>query len=155
MLPVILAASLLAPAVAAASEPRRVVTRGDGIIRSPINAIPGPAPKLRVRQNEIEVANQRAGTRYAVDIEVGTPPQTVTLILDTGSPTTWINPSCDTANVPSDCRSFPRFDYTKSSSLNATEYGDLLVYGIGNATVQYVYETLTIGCEYLTDRVSP
>ncbi|KAK4119032.1 acid protease [Parathielavia appendiculata] len=145
MLPLVLAASLLAPVVAAAAAPRRVITRGDGIIRSPIRAIPDPASKLRVRQNEVEVENQRAGTRYAVEVQVGTPPQTLTLILDTGSPDTWINPSCDTANVPSDCRSFGQFDSAESSSFEATKDRDVLVYGIGNATVQYVYETLTIG----------
>ncbi|KAK4098000.1 acid protease [Parathielavia hyrcaniae] len=145
MLPVILAASLLAPAVAAASAPRHVVPRGDGIVRSPIRAIPDAAPKLRVRQNEVEVENQRAGTRYAVEMEVGTPPQTLTLILDTGSPDTWINPSCDTANVPSDCRSFPQFDSSESTSFEQTTVRDILRYGIGNATIRYALETLTLG----------
>jgi len=146
MLPLFFAASLLAPAVAAASQPPPVIASQDGIIRAPVQAIAGPAPKLRVRQNEVEVANQRAGTRYAVTIEVGTPGQKLSLILDTGSPDTWVNPSCPTANVPEDCRSFPQFDYNKSSSLNATNVGDVLVYGIGNATVQYVRETVKIGC---------
>lgn len=146
MLPLFLAASLLAPAVAAASEPRPIIARGDGIIRAPVDAITGPAPKLEVRQNGVEVANQKAGTRYAVTLEVGTPGQKQTLILDTGSPDTWVNPACATANVPEDCRSFPRFDPNKSSSLNATNVNDVLVYGIGNATVRYVRETLKIGC---------
>lgn len=150
MLPLLFAAaSLLAPpALAAASQPRSVVPRGDGIIRAPVNAIAGgPIPKLRARQNEVDVANQRAGTRYAVDVEVGTPAQKLTLILDTGSPDTWINPACDTANVPADCRTFARFDASKSTSLKDTGAGDVLVYGIGNATVEYVYETVKIGCE--------
>jgi hypothetical protein len=93
------------------------------------------------------VLNQRDGTRYGVEIEVGTPPQKLTLILDTGSPTTWINPVCATSNLPSDCRQFAQFDYEKSTSINVTDYVDVLRYGIGNATIQYVYETLTIGCK--------
>lgn len=143
------AALLLAPVpgIAAAAEHRPRVTRGDGFIRSPVNALPDPAPKLSGRQNEIEVANQRSGTRYAVDVSIGTPPQEVTLILDTGSPDTWFNPSCETANVPRDCRAFSRFDYTKSSSFNSTRVWDILVYGIGNATIEYAFETLTIGCK--------
>ncbi|KAK4156565.1 putative aspartic-type endopeptidase opsB [Chaetomidium leptoderma] len=145
MLPLIFAASLLAPAVAAAAERRPIIARGDGIVRSPVNALPNPEPKLRVRQNEIEVANHRAGTRYAVDVEIGTPPQTLTLILDTGSPDTWINPACDTANVPDDCRAFAHFEPSKSSSLKVTDTTDILRYGIGNATIRYVSETLTIG----------
>jgi hypothetical protein len=147
MLRAIFAASLLAPAVAAAAEPGRIVARGDGIIRSPVRPIAGPGSNLRGRQNEVEVLNQRDGTRYGVEIEVGTPPQKLTLILDTGSPTTWINPVCATSNLPSDCRQFAQFDYEKSTSINVTDYVDVLRYGIGNATIQYVYETLTIGCK--------
>jgi hypothetical protein len=152
MLSLIFAATLL---TSAAAEPRPVAARGNGIIRSPINALPGPPPKLRVRQNEVQVENQRQGTRYGVEIEVGTPPQKVTLILDTGSPDTWVNPSCATANVPADCRALGRFDYTKSTSLNETGVEDILVYGIGNATIQYVYETVTIGCKSTTAMVVP
>lgn len=149
MLPVILAASLLAPAAAGASEPNRIVARGDGIIRSPVRQMAGSGPNLRARQNEVEVLNQRFGTRYGVEIEIGTPPQKITLILDTGSPNTWINPVCDTANLPYDCEQFAQFDYDKSSTLNVTDYVDTLRYGIGNATVQYVSETVTIGCKLL------
>ncbi|KAL2018102.1 hypothetical protein VTK56DRAFT_1288 [Thermocarpiscus australiensis] len=145
MLPLIFAASFLAPVVAGHSGRHPLVARGDGFIRAPVNATPGPTRRLLTRQNEVGVENQRSGTRYAVQVDVGTPPQQLTLILDTGSPDTWINPSCETANVPEDCNSFPRYDYTKSSSLNVTGAEDTLVYGIGNATVQYVYETVTIG----------
>lgn len=150
MLSLIFAAALIAPAAAAgpaATEHRPLATRGDGFIRSPVNALAGPAPKLRVRQNEIEVENQLTGTRYAVDIELGTPPQQLTLILDTGSPDTWVNPTCDNVVMAADCESFPHFEPTESSSLNVTRNGDVLVYGIGNATIRYVHETLTIGCE--------
>ncbi len=151
MLPLVFAASLFAfgPAgAAAASPPPPIAGRDtlDGVIRAPVNALAGPPPNLRARQNSVDVANQRGGTRYAVTISVGTPAQSLTLILDTGSPDTWVNPSCATANVPSDCRSFPQFDPSKSSSLKTTTARELLVYGIGNATVQYVRETVTIGC---------
>ncbi|KAK4135076.1 acid protease [Trichocladium antarcticum] len=156
MLPLILAAPLFAPAVAAASDARQLVTRGDGIIRSPVNALPASAPKVLGRQNGIDVWNQNSGTRYAVDIEVGTPPQQITLILDTGSPDTWLNPSCKFASASGnqkDCQSFAQFDATQSSSINVTNSGDILVYGSGNATIQYVYETLTIGSATIKDQI--
>ena len=149
MLPLLFAALLLAPALAAVSRPRPVAARGDGILRVPVTAIPAPPPTLRVRQNGVEVINQRGGARYAVDIGVGTPGQKVTLILDTGSSDTWVNPVCDTANLPADCRTFPRFDYTKSTSIKMTNVSDVLVYGSGNASVQYVLETVLIGCMYI------
>ncbi|KAL2161861.1 hypothetical protein VTH06DRAFT_7645 [Thermothelomyces fergusii] len=154
MLPVILAASLLAPAVTvatAASE--RIVTRGDGIVRSPLRPIAVPGPKLRGRQNEVEVLNQRTGTRYGMEIEIGTPPQKVTLIVDTGSPNTWVNPQCETYSIPSDCARYPQFDYTKSSSLNATDKVAVLRYGSGSAMVQYVYETVSIGSATLDRQI--
>lgn len=148
MLPILFAASLLASTAVATAKSGQIVTRGDGIIRSPVRPIAVPGPKLRVRQNEVEVLNQRSGTRYAVEIEVGTPPQKVSLIVDTGSPNTWVNPQCETSNQPSDCRRFPQFDYTESSSINVTNYVDVLRYGLGSARIQYVYETVSIGCKW-------
>lgn len=155
MIPLILLASLIAApaAVSAGSGPERLITRGEGFIRAPVNAIQGKVPSLRARQNEVEIENQRTGTRYGVDIEIGTPPQRVTLILDTGSPDTWVNPTCQTANVPSDCRAFPRYDYTKSSSVNVTRASDVLLYGIGNSTIQYVFETVKIGSATISNQV--
>lgn len=152
MLPLVLvlAASLAAPAAAS------LAIRGDGIIRSPVNALSGSTPRLRPRQNAVELQNQQNGTRYAVEIEVGTPPQKVTLLLDTGSPDTWVNPTCANANVPSDCSAFPQFNPQKSSSLKPTNNRDIpLVYGIGKATVQYVYETVTIGCKSAAEGSRP
>jgi len=157
MLPLVLAAAFLAsgPAFAAPGPEARssLVIRGDGFIRSPVNAIPAPAPKVRVRQNEVQIENQKTGTRYAIDIEVGTPPQSLTLILDTGSPDTWINPTCQFANVPRDCESYPRYDYTKSKSVNVTRVTDTLVYGIGNSTIQYVRETVKLGSATITNQI--
>lgn len=155
MLPVILTALLLAPAatVANAASQGGIVARGDGIVRSPLRPITVPGPKLRIRQNEVEVLNQKTGTRYAMEMEIGTPPQTVTLIVDTGSPNTWVNPQCETYAIPSDCRRFPQFDYNNSSSLNVTEYVDFLQYGSGSAKIQYVYETVSIGCECVNGEV--
>jgi len=162
MLSLLLAGSLLAGSVAASaadavraaglhrlrSPPPEV--RGEGFIRAPLSAIPPTAEsfkRLMARQNEVEVKNVWSGTRYTVDVEIGTPPQTVTLVLDTGSPDTWVNPTCETllAGIE-ECRAQPFFDYTKSSSLNVTSYVDYLPYGSGTATVQWVFETLTIGC---------
>lgn len=138
MRPAILASSLLATAVAAAPQPHPIVARGDGIIRTPVNAIAGPAPRLRIRQNEVEVLNQRNGARYAVEIEIGTPAQTVTLIVDTGSPNTWVNPVCETANIPADCELFPPFNPRKSTSFQTTNAGANLTYGIGFASVCFL-----------------
>lgn len=149
MLPLLFAATLLGsgPASAAPEARSSLVIRGDGFIRSPVNAIQAEAPKLRLRQNEVAIENQKTGARYAVDIEVGTPPQSLTLILDTGSPDTWVNPTCKFANLPRECETYPRYDHTKSRSINATRAVDTLVYGTGNATIRYAFETVKIGCK--------
>ncbi|KAJ4305954.1 hypothetical protein N0V88_000744 [Collariella sp. IMI 366227] len=147
MLPLLFAAALLAPVASSAAS--------DGIIRAPVNALraSAPAAKLRSRQNAIEVLNQRQGTRYAVEIEVGTPGQKMEIILDTGSPDTWINPVCETANVPEDCFAAARFDASKSKTLNSTGVQDILRYGIGNATIEYVYETVSIGSATISNQI--
>ncbi|KAK4176937.1 putative eukaryotic aspartyl protease [Triangularia setosa] len=136
-----------APSDFSKEQKSSLVTRGEGFIRSPLNVLPNPAPPklIRGRQNEVPIENQFTGTRYGIDIEVGTPGQKLTLILDTGSPDTWVNPTCDTANVPDDCRTFPVYDWRKSTSLNATRVTDILVYGKGNATIQYVRESVKLG----------
>lgn len=151
MLPLVFS-SLLAPALANAAvashapRPRSIVTRGEGYIRATINPITG-IPNLRRRATEADVINQQDGTRYAIDVEIGTPPQTLTLILDTGSPDLWVNPRCDTTFDPQDCASYPQFDYTKSSSLKTSGFADILSYGKGNVTIEYVADTVSIGCE--------
>jgi len=146
MLPLALSLALLSPAVAAveSQRPRSVITRGDGFVRASVNAISG-LPSLRRRQFEAPVANHRLGTQYCIDVSIGTPAQTLTLILDTGSPDLWVNPTCATANIPEECKKYPQFDYKKSKTLNATGFADVLSYGKGNVSIEYIRDTVAIG----------
>ncbi|CCC11183.1 hypothetical protein SMACR_03889 [Sordaria macrospora] len=119
---------------------------GEGFIRAPIRAAPGtPQTKLRRRQEDEGLNNQNLGTTYTIDIEIGTPPQTVTLILDTGSPDLWVNPTCETSGQEEYCQSFAQFDYTKSKTIEDTGAADILGYGKGNVTIEYVTDDVTIG----------
>lgn len=153
MLPLVLSSLLLSPAVAAAAQRQRsVISRGDGFLRASINPISG-VPALRRRQISEDVENQKTGTRYAIDIGIGTPEQTITLILDTGSPDLWVNPTCETANVPKECGQYPQFDYTKSTSLKTTGFADILSYGKGNASIEYITDTITIGSTKVKDQI--
>lgn len=155
MVCILFPAALLALVPLVAAERRLPTTRGTSFIRAPVNALAGPGPKVRVRQNEVEIESQLTGTRYAVDIELGTPPQQLKLILDTGSPDTWVNPSCENVNDAAECDLYPHFDYRESSTFTLTRDGDILVYGIGNATIRYAFETLTIGCKFCPLRSPP
>lgn len=71
----------------------------------------------------------------------------MTLILDTGSPDLWVNPQCETSGQAKYCNSFPQFDYTKSKTIKDTGAADILSYGKGNVTIEYVTDDVTIGCE--------
>lgn len=108
--------------------------------------------KLLGRQITEEISNQQYGTHYTIDIEVGTPPQTVTVIVDTGSADLWVNPTCETSGQQKYCKSFPQFNVDdSSSSIAATSFGQLLSYGKGNAcnaSVEYVTDNIGIGCEF-------
>ncbi|KAL2116065.1 hypothetical protein VTJ04DRAFT_10320 [Mycothermus thermophilus] len=128
--------------------------RGDGIVRAPVRAIPGdPLPNLRGRQNAIDVINQLNGTRYAVEVQLGTPPQTQYLILDTGSPDTWFNPTCATSRSAAECRRYPRFDLDSSSTLVDLRQSSLLRYGSGQAMVEWYRDTLTIGSAEIKNQI--
>ncbi|KAK0629272.1 aspartic peptidase domain-containing protein [Bombardia bombarda] len=163
MLSLLLSLTLLSPAVVAAppknySPPSKssksAAIRGEGFIHKRVSAIPG-APQLRSKRDadEVTVANQRLGTTYTIDIDVGTPAQKITVILDTGSPDLWVNPSCETSGQPAYCQSFPQFDYTVSSTIQDTGFADILAYGKGNVTVEYVTDAVTFDGLDITDQI--
>lgn len=99
------------------------------------------------RQDATPLENQQTGTSYTIDVEIGTPPQRLTLILDTGSSELWVNPTCATSGQPDYCESFSQFDYTSSSTINDTGYSNMLAYGKGNVTIEYVTDVVSIGCK--------
>lgn len=146
MLPLVLSSLLLSPAAAAVTldQPRSVSTSGEGYLRHPIRTVPG-APKLRRRQETEATIPHNRGATYTVDIDIGTPPQTITVILDTGSNDLWVNPTCDTANLPEYCAGFNQFDWTASSTFLDLGKGNIIKYGKGNVTYEWVSDSVTIG----------
>ncbi|ROW02148.1 hypothetical protein VSDG_02362 [Cytospora chrysosperma] len=105
------------------------------------------------RQDAAGIDNQQEGTSYTIDIELGTPPQTVTVVLDTGSTELWVNPNCETSGQPEYCASFSQFDYTESSTIQDMGAANMISYGKGNVTFEYVSDMLSIGSASITDQI--
>ncbi|EOO00448.1 putative candidapepsin precursor protein [Phaeoacremonium minimum UCRPA7] len=157
MLTLALLAGALLPSLALASKAPR---SGSGIVRSSVTA-KRPASNLTRRdiaslarrQDDVTVTNQKGGTSYTIDVDIGTPAQTITLILDTGSSDLWVNPTCSESGQIDYCNSFPQFDYTESSTIEDTGYADILGYGKGNVTIEYVTDMVTIGSVTIENQV--
>lgn len=140
----------LAALIAASKESQ---PRAPGVIHAPLSAHSGDEvaaiwSKWRKRQtSEVDVANQQTGTSYTIEIDLGTPAQNITVLVDTGSPNLWVNADCDTSGQVSWCQEFAQFDFTASSTIEDTGVQEQLSYGKGNVVVQYVTDVVTIGCK--------
>jgi len=124
---------------------------GLGFIKYPvtaINGVDGVGTTKAKRQDAVPLTNGKTGTLYTIPLSIGTPAQPVVVVLDTGSSDLWVNPTCSAApNQVEFCNSFPRFDYTASSTINDTGTSFLLAYGKGSALVEFVTDVVTLGCE--------
>ncbi|KAG8764163.1 hypothetical protein FRC11_003019 [Ceratobasidium sp. 423] len=93
------------------------------------------------RQNIIQedMANQNMDTMYYASVEVGTPPQTYAVILDTGSSDMWLQ-SVECAPCTG-----KKFDPTSSSSLQHASSPFSIAYGIGSVKGTLVNDVVSIG----------
>lgn len=155
MLRQILATSYVLGAVSSASAEPEVSTRDSiPVVRAAVSAHRHDAiaagwsklRKLRKRQAETTISNEQEGTAYTIDIEIGTPPQNITVLVDTGSVNLWVNPDCANSGQESYCEQFAQFDYTQSSTIEDTGYQEDLSYGKGEVIVEYVTDVVSIGC---------
>lgn len=149
--PLFTAGFTLATLSAASSTSPERQQVGPQAIRAPISAHYGDAVavgwgKYRKRQAPVTTNNQQVGTAYTVDVEIGTPPQNITVVVDTGSANLWVNPDCATSGQESYCEDFPQFDYTQSSTIADTGYQADLSYGKGEVLVEYVTDVVSLGC---------
>ncbi|RWA10644.1 hypothetical protein EKO27_g4462 [Xylaria grammica] len=79
------------------------------------------------------------------EVNIGTPPQSVFVQLDTGSFELWVNPNCTTLLGAFDmrfCRAVGHYDSSSSSSAIELAEVKTLRYGIGSANIQYVVDTI-------------
>ncbi len=82
---------------------------------------------------------------YSIDIQVGTPPQTISVDLDTGSSDLFVNGAKNTG-CDQDCQALGTFDSSKSSTYSYINDGFSIGYGDGTgATGNWVKDKVAIG----------
>lgn len=116
-----------------------------GILAFPLKASPGSpvAKDITKRQTETGLESHLSGTLYTIDVTLGTPGQTVSVQLDTGSAETWVNAVCEKSFDPELCESMGRF--TDSTSFVNLGVDGGVTYGIGYVDFTYGNDYLSIG----------
>lgn len=135
------------PLVAQASEVimDNKMLQEPGLLRYPITVVRGAPPKDHIlrRQQDVGVKAQLSGFFYSIQIQVGTPPQPVSVNFDTGSAELWINPVCRKSADPAFCQTLGRFN--GSQTYVDTNITNRINYGTGFAQLEYGYDYVQIG----------
>ncbi|TGO90809.1 hypothetical protein BPOR_0050g00140 [Botrytis porri] len=122
--------------------PNRMVD--DGVLQLGVTKVAG-VPNVRKRQSMSNLANPYIGDIYMITVQIGYPPQSITLSIDTGSSDVWVNPQCATSGWASFCSSYPQYDPTKSTSFVPLSQALNIAYGIGAVTGAYATDNFMIG----------
>ncbi|KAH6973730.1 aspartic peptidase domain-containing protein [Ilyonectria sp. MPI-CAGE-AT-0026] len=146
----------------AALFPRAVA--GKGFLSVPVGTVDKPK-KDKAKRQEGTILQQLENREffYAAEIEFGTPPQPVVVLVDTGSNELWVNPDCNTApslQQEAQCKSFGEYNPDKSSTPPIGPFGkETINYGDASdptthtsATIRYYTETLGFGGSNITNQ---
>lgn len=117
-------------------------------MRYSITASKGARSKhLHRRQDSAELQSQETGYFYSIELEIGTPPQAVSVNFDTGSSELWVNPECSKATDPAFCQSFGRYNASKTFVDTKADGG--IKYGTGYVDFTYGYDYVQLGCKFM------
>ncbi|KAG6008032.1 hypothetical protein E4U21_005045 [Claviceps maximensis] len=124
-----------------------------GLLRYPITVNPGAPSKhhLQRRQQDVAIHAQQSGFFYSIELQVGTPPQSVSVNFDTGSAELWINPVCSKSTDPASCQSYGRFN--GSQTYVDTNVTNRIKYGTGFAQLEYGYDYIQIGSAKISQQL--
>ncbi|KAE9362945.1 aspartic proteinase precursor [Stipitochalara longipes BDJ] len=103
---------------------------------------------LRRRDKTVQVTLDNYESNYYVNVTLGTPPQNLRLLLDTGTADTWVNAaSSDVCTAAGDaCLPYGTFDANASSTYSYIGPGFNLTTLTGDVDIgEYATDTLTIG----------
>ncbi|KAG5928206.1 hypothetical protein E4U42_001090 [Claviceps africana] len=137
------------------------VMRGDGFLAVPVGTVPrSMGPKRAAEAFEDRLYN--VNFFYATDVNIGVPPQRVTVLVDTGSSELWVNPDCRTAKSQQQaqqCMRFGKYDPRKSSQSNGPTGKEQLKYGDPSdqstqtsVSIQYYTDTVSLGGASITNQ---
>ncbi|KUJ08226.1 acid protease [Mollisia scopiformis] len=90
---------------------------------------------------------------YLIELSIGTPPQPIDVLLDTGSSELWVNPTCSSSYNPTVCDELPRYDPALSSTSEDLDGTFDIAYGTGDVSGEYWWDTVSIaGVNVTTQR---
>jgi hypothetical protein len=136
-----------------------------GYMALPIHRKQIPSP-LEKRQSSAPIYTADLGLAYFIDgecianwksldltmwiVSIGSNNQTIPLMLDTGSPVTWVNADCskmpgEHAREKADCFAQPRYDLLKSSTAHIQNQSFNITYGTGSVLDPYFIDEFRIG----------
>ncbi|KAJ4314187.1 hypothetical protein N0V84_009023 [Fusarium piperis] len=144
---------VLFTALVAAVQAQHVPVQGDGLLRFPLRVSTG-APVVKgvtKRQEEVALEAQLNGNFYSIDLTIGTPGQTVTVNLDTGSPELWVNPDCSQADNPEFCESFGHFNESSTFADLGTQ--GTIIYGTGMVRFNRSTDYIAVGAARISQQI--
>ncbi|EHA51318.1 saccharopepsin [Pyricularia oryzae 70-15] len=84
------------------------------------------------------------GYEYMVDVTVGTPPQNISVIFDTGSDQTWLNPQCIGMSHQAICVASGSYNSSQSITAQNLSSEFSIIYGSGTVEGWYMRDTVSI-----------
>ncbi|EFZ01182.1 Peptidase aspartic, active site protein [Metarhizium robertsii ARSEF 23] len=90
---------------------------GDGFLAMPVGTV-NRLPGVRRAANAFEDQLNNMDFFYATDVNIGSPPQRVTVLVDTGSSELWVNPDCRTTKTreqAKQCQQFGQYNPQQSN----------------------------------------
>ncbi|RDA96207.1 putative aspartyl protease [Ophiocordyceps camponoti-saundersi (nom. inval.)] len=142
--------------------PRAVA--GAGFLSVPVGAVERRMPsKVKRAAQAFENRLDNMAFFYSAQVEIGSPPQRVTVLVDTGSSELWVNPDCSTAPTEDQqrqCDSFGRYDPSQSQTpaqgplgSEDIKYGDPSDASTQTSvTIQYYRDTVSLGGAHISNQ---
>ncbi|ATY63376.1 candidapepsin-4 precursor [Cordyceps militaris] len=124
-----------------------------GYLAVPVGTIPRTQHSEKRSQKAIQTTLENKDFFYAAQIGIGTPPQNITVLIDTGSSELWVNPDCSTVRAQEQlqCDQFGQYDPSQSRTPAIGPFGNEEI-KFGDATNRATQTSVMI--EYYCDKLA-